>query len=129
MTTTLVWPGGASATMFCGQVIDGGCVSLTVTVNEQFAVPATFEAVHVTVLVPTENGCGEVIAVAPIMHVTVGAGSPVTAGANASVRAHVPGKLFVVMLAGHWMVGGVLTTVQAFIAVQLNETPLTVPVA
>ena len=115
--------------MFCGQVIDGGCVSLTVTVNEQFAVPATLEAVHVTVLVPTEKKLGEVITVAPILHVTVGAGSPVTAGANASVRPHSPVALLVVRLAGHWMVGGVLTTVQTFVAVQLNETPLTVPLA
>ena len=42
--------------MFAGQVIDGGCVSLTVTVNEQLAV--LFDesvTVHITVVVPVGN--------------------------------------------------------------------------
>jgi hypothetical protein len=39
--------------MFAGQVIDGGCVSLTVTVNEQLCVPLLLPGlVQVTVVVP-----------------------------------------------------------------------------
>jgi hypothetical protein len=39
--------------MFAGQLIVGGCVSLMVTVKEQFAVlPAASVAVQVTVVVP-----------------------------------------------------------------------------
>ena len=50
--------------MFAGQVIEGGCVSLTVTVNEQLG-PAV---VQVTVVVPTgknEPEAGEQATVAP----------------------------------------------------------------
>ena len=43
----------AVAMTFAGHVIDGGCVSLTVTVNEHVAVfDATSVAVHATVVVP-----------------------------------------------------------------------------
>ena len=64
--------------MFVGQPANtGGSVSLTVTVKEQLAVLAMFEAVHVTVFVPTGNEYGEVITVESILHVTEGAGLPV----------------------------------------------------
>jgi hypothetical protein len=61
---------------------------LIVTVNEQLATPATLEAVHVTVVVPTGKEFGEVITVEPTRQVTVGAGLPVTVVVNASVRVH-----------------------------------------
>ena len=55
--------------MFAGQVIEGGCVSLTVTVNEQEAVlPELSVAVQVTVLVPSgkvEPEAGTQLTVAP----------------------------------------------------------------
>src|SRR5437868_1603286 len=110
-----------------GQVIRGGSLSCTVTVNEQFAVPATFDAVHETVVVPTGNELGEVITVAPALHVTVGAGLPVTVGANASVRAHSPGVLFVVMFAGQVMAGVVI--VVAELTVTLNVHVALLPAA
>jgi len=71
-----------------GQVIAGGCVSRTVTVNEQFATPATFEAVHMTVVVPTGKEFGEAITVEPTRQVTVGVGVPVALSANATLAAH-----------------------------------------
>lgn len=42
--------------MLAGQVIEGGCVSLTVTVNEQLAgLPAASLTVQVTVVVPVRK--------------------------------------------------------------------------
>jgi hypothetical protein len=70
-------PAGAATLRFAGHVSTGGSVSLTVTVKEQLAVPATFEAVHETVVVPTGKAYGEVITVEPILHVTGGVGLPV----------------------------------------------------
>ena len=50
---TLDAPLGVTAVTFAGHVITGGCVSFTVTVNEQVAVlPAPSVAVAVTVVVP-----------------------------------------------------------------------------
>ena len=61
-----------------GQVIIGGCVSFTVTVNVQVASGATpFAAVHATVVTPTlkvEPDAG--------MQLTVGVGIPVAVGAG-----------------------------------------------
>src|ERR1041384_8375410 len=110
--TALVVPAGTLVTMLAGQIKVGGSVSLTVTVKKQFATPATFEAVQVTVFVPTGNAVGEVITVEPSVHMTVGVGLPVAVGANASVRAHVPDALFVVLFAGQVMVGGVFVVVE-----------------
>ena len=54
MTTALMPPGvGVTVMAFAGQVITGGCVSLTFTVNLQIAVlPEVSVAVQVTVVVP-----------------------------------------------------------------------------
>src|SRR5262245_65954800 len=97
VTATLPWPAGALLAIFPGQVIAGGCVSLTVTLKEQFAVPTVLDAVQVTALVPVGKVCGDVMTVAPIRQVTVGAGLPVTIGANAIERPHWPAALLVVM--------------------------------
>ena len=55
--------------MFAGQVIVGGCVSLTVTVNVQIPiVPPESVAVHVTVVVPFGKklpDAGEQVTVVP----------------------------------------------------------------
>src|ERR1043165_2613031 len=54
LTTAPQIPGSVFTEIFAGQVITGGWVSFTVTVNEQVAVfPLTSFAVTVTVVVPT----------------------------------------------------------------------------
>src|SRR6516225_10503856 len=92
--------------MFVGHVSTGGSVSLTVTVKTQFATPATFEAVQVTVLVPTGKKYGDAITFEPISQITAGLGLPLTFGKNARVRPHWPGALLVVTSPGQVMVGG-----------------------
>jgi hypothetical protein len=64
--------GAATAATFVGQVIDGGCVSLTVTVNEQLG-PAV--EVQVTVVVPfgKNEPDGGVQVMVPQVPVVVGA--------------------------------------------------------
>jgi len=53
---TLDAPFGVTAVTFAGHVIEGGWVSLTVTVNEQVAVlPTPSVAVAVTVVTPFGN--------------------------------------------------------------------------
>jgi hypothetical protein len=61
---------------------------LTVTVNEQLATPAAFDAVHVTAVEPTGKEFGEVMTVEPTRQVTLGAGLPVPVVVNATMRAH-----------------------------------------
>jgi hypothetical protein len=54
VTLLVHWPVGASTTMFAGQVIEGGCVSLMVTVKLQvLEFPEVSVAVKVLVVVPT----------------------------------------------------------------------------
>jgi hypothetical protein len=48
-------PAGASTEMFVGQEMTGASVSITTTLKAQLAVPARFEAVQLTILVPTGN--------------------------------------------------------------------------
>jgi hypothetical protein len=58
-----------------GQLMVGGRVSRTVTVNEQVAVPATLEAVQVTTVAPSGKrlpGGG--------LQVTIGVGFPLALG-------------------------------------------------
>src|SRR5882672_9666760 len=109
---------------FVGQRSTGGSLSLTVTVtlNEQLAVPAMFEAVQVTVVAPAGKACGEVITVEPILHVTAGAGLPVAVGANASVRAH---KL--TMFGGQVMAGGVFVVAELIVTVKVHVVMLLAP--
>src|SRR5262245_60292330 len=100
-TARLVCPAGAFVTMFAGQVMVGISVSLTVTVKEQFVTPTPFAAVQSTLVVPTRNGCGEVMFVSFVTQMTTGAGVPVAGTLKATKREHSPGALFVVMFAGH----------------------------
>src|SRR4029434_3427177 len=104
-------------------------VSLTVTVKEQFVTPAAFAAVQSTRVVPTRNVCGELMFVSFVTQTHTCGGVPCAGTLKATKREHPPGVLFVAMFAGHWRLGGVLTTVQVFDAPQLNETPLPVLVA
>src|SRR5678815_3367616 len=60
-------PRSLNLLMFAGQVITGGCVSFTVTLNAQVAKPPPFNAVAVTVLTPTGKLKGEVMTVVPIL--------------------------------------------------------------
>jgi len=113
-------PDGAATVRLAGHASTGGSVSLTVTVKEQLAVPATFEAVHETVVVPTGNAYGEVIAVEPILQVTGGVGLPVAIEANAKVRTHWPGSVLVMILAGQAMVGGVFVALALTVMVKVQ---------
>jgi hypothetical protein len=82
--TVMLFVGGQVAAgtnvMFCGQVIVGGCVSRTVTVNEQEAVLFDVSlTLQVTVVVPTgkvEPEAGEQTGVPTFgqLSLTVGAG-------------------------------------------------------
>src|SRR5713226_9898375 len=83
--------------MFAGQVIFGGCVSLTVTVKLQLGP----DVVHVTVVVPfgkNEPLAGE--------QATVPHPPPVVVGANVATAPHWFGSLFFVMFAGQVIVQG-----------------------
>ena len=61
--------------MLPGQLMTGGRVSRTTTLNEQEAVPALFEAVQVTVFVPSGKTLPE-----GGLHVTTGTGLPLEPG-------------------------------------------------
>src|SRR5262252_2222515 len=60
----------------------------------------------------------------PILQMTRGVGLPVTAGAKASIRAHVPGALLVVISPGQVMVGGVLLVVELTVTMKAHELVL-----
>ncbi len=67
----------AMAVTFAGQVIDGGCVSLTVTVNVQSGLAVVPEASQDTVVVPlgkNEPEAGEQVIVPQVSPLVVGAG-------------------------------------------------------
>src|ERR1043166_772491 len=78
----------------------GACVSLTVTMKLQLAVPHSLDAVQLTVLVPTVNVCGDVMTVAPILHSTVGVGVPLAVTSKATLLEHRPGAAGTVMSSG-----------------------------
>jgi len=52
LTTAPHWFGSFEMVILAGQVMDGGCVSFTVTVNEQLLVPQLLVTVTVTVVTP-----------------------------------------------------------------------------
>lgn len=110
------WPDGAATVRLVGYVRVGASVSVTVTVKEQLAEPATFEAVHMTVEAPTGNKWGETSRFVPSLHVTAGVGLPVTGVANDTAPKQRPGAFRIVRLPGHVMVGGV------FVALALTVT-------
>lgn len=95
--------------MFAGQVIDGGCVSLTVTVKLHIAVrPDEPVAEQVTVVTPTGNVCGDVMTIPPAVHVGVIApphGS-VALTEKLTEAEHWFGSLLTMMFPGQLTVGG-----------------------
>ena len=89
LTTAEHCPVVLGTVIFAGQVMLGGWVSKTVTVKLQVALGGfPLEAVQVTVVVPTGKVFGEVIVVAPILHVMVGAGVPVPVTLNETEAEH-----------------------------------------
>jgi hypothetical protein len=92
------------STMSAGQVIVGFSVSLTITLKLQLAVPHSFDAVQLTVLVPTVNALPEAG-----VHVTVGVGLPVALALNETLLEHCPATAGTVMSAGQVIVGPAFT--------------------
>ena len=114
MTTALVPPIiGVTAVTFGGQVIVGGCISFTTTLKLHVAFGGTpFEAVQVTVVVPTLKVAGDVTTamVSDLIQVTVGAGMPVAVTVNETDAEQVLGAAFTIIgLAGQVMVGATPT--------------------
>src|SRR5262249_14574480 len=103
--------------MFAGQVIVGGCVSTTVTVNEQLAwAPDGAVAEQVTVVTPFENGdpdSGEHETVVPSEH------TPPTVGLKLTARVHCPGSVLTLMLAGQVSWGAVAETLTLLVELLL----------
>jgi hypothetical protein len=91
-----------STMRFVAHEIDGASVSLTPTWKEQLSMPAEFEAVQVTTLVPTGKAVpdgGE--------QSRVGVGSPVADGENVTTAEHWPTSLERKVNGGHVIIGGV----------------------
>src|SRR4051794_1507518 len=107
--------------MFAGQLIEGACVSLTVTVNMQLPVlPDASVAVHVTVVVPFENvepDAGEHVGVP-----TPGQLSLAVAFVYVTAAVHTFGAVDLVTLAGHVTVGACVS-----LTVTVNEQVLELP--
>jgi hypothetical protein len=92
--------GFSSVVIFAGHgPIVGGSVSLTVMLKlHDWSGLLPLAAVQVTSVVPFGKVCGEVIVVAPILQVTVGAGQPAVAvgGVNVTDAEHCPGSVLTV---------------------------------
>jgi hypothetical protein len=81
-------------------------VSLTATRKEQFVVPGQFDAVQVTVLVPSGKAVPE-----GGEQVTVGSGSPLAEGEKVTTAEQRPRSLERSVKGGQLIVGGVLANV------------------
>src|SRR5260370_995062 len=93
--------------MLAGQLMAGGCVSLTVTVKLQLSLlPWISLTVTSTVAVPTGKVCGEVMVVAPILY-TVLATPQLSVGVatKATLAEHSLASLGATMLAGQLGLG------------------------
>src|SRR5215212_9722578 len=96
--------------MSSGQSMAGASSSVTVTLKLHESSGATpFVAVHMTVVSPSGNVCGEVMTVAPTLHSTVGVGVPVAVTLNETEAVETPGSVPTLMSAGQSMSGGVPT--------------------
>ena len=93
--------------------MSGAWVSVTVTVKEQVALGITpFEAVTSTVVVPMGKTWGEVMTVAPILKVNVGAVQPTAVAEKLSLAVQSPGSVPVEILPWQTvMVGAILRDV------------------
>src|ERR1017187_650974 len=101
------------------QVMSGNSLSLTVTLNEHWAMPARLDAVTVTLVIPGRNAL-------PLggLRVTTGVGAPEAGTLYVSVRAQVPATVFVMMSAGQVTSDGV--PIHTLEAVPVAETLATV---
>jgi hypothetical protein len=114
VTTADAWPDAACVTMFAGHTTTGGCVSLTVTLNEQSSVLLDASvAVQSTGVVPTRK-----IEPEPGTQLTVAPGqlSLATGVVKVTVAEHCPAAALLTMLAGQLNVGGCVS-----LTVTLNE--------
>ena len=116
-----VLPPAVVTTCAGGQVIEGGCVSLTVTVNEQLAeLPAASVAVTLIVVIPFGNvvpDAGELITLTMPEQLSVAEGLKVT------TAEHILGAVETVMFEGHVGTGGVTSfTVTLALAVLFAAT-------
>ena len=122
MTTAVHTPGSLFVVMFAGQVIEGGCVSSTVTVNEQFAVWLEVSvAVQVTVVVPFAKVEPE----AGTHAVTTPGQLSVAVAVNVTTAVHTPGAAGVEMFAGQVMTGfslSLIVTVKVHVLVLLEAS-------
>ena len=112
--------------IFAGQVMDGACVSLTVTVKVHEAVlPEASVAVTVTVVVPTGNTEPEA---GNATTDTPGQLSKAVGRVYETVALHDPGVLFTVILAGQVILGAWVSAT-VIVKVQLSDPQLFVAVA
>jgi hypothetical protein len=92
--------------MLAGQVIEGGCVSLTVTVNEQVAVlPDASVAAQVTVVTPLLNAEPE----AGLQLIVAPGQLSLAVAVNMTTAVHTPESVVVVILPGQTAVGASLS--------------------
>ena len=115
------WPGVFATVMLAGQVIEGGCVSFTVTVNEQLAeFPAASLTVQITVVEPFGN-------VEPDGGVHAGVPAPEQLSDAVAVKftiaEHKPGALLCVIGAGH-VIAGFWVSLMVTVKLQLSPDPV-----
>src|SRR5215211_5343962 len=99
---------GRLTTMSSGQSMTGASSSVTVTLKlHESSGETPLVAVHMTVVSPSGNVCGEVMMVAPILQSTVGVGVPVAVTLKETEAVETPGSVPTLMSAGQEMSGGV----------------------
>src|SRR5687767_5065135 len=141
VTTRPQVPAVLGCVILAGQMMTGGCVSFTVTVNEQVAVfPAASAAVYVTVVTPTLNVraprllipvAGELAIVAPVIDhcsLVILQLSAVTGFVVAIGDEQSPEELLEVRLEGQLIVGGWLSLSTMTVLVHTLVHPLAVAV-
>ena len=114
-------PASAEVETFAGHVIEGACVSVTVTVCVQLAVlPFTSVTVHVTVVVPTGYEDGALFVVDATPQLSLVDGVP-----NATpLAAHDPASADAETFAGQ-VITGACVSVTVTVCVQLAVLPFT----
>src|SRR5215207_1603490 len=99
--------GGRFTVMLSGQSMTGASSSVTVTLKLHESSGATpLVAVHMTVVSPSGNVCGEVMLVAPTLQSMVGVGVPVAVTLKETEAVETPGSVPTLMSAGQSMSGG-----------------------
>jgi hypothetical protein len=111
LTTAVQTFGSVLTVTLAGQVIVGGSLSVTVTVNVQLAEPSLLVAVQETVVTPFGKANPEAG-----VQTTVGTGHPVVIVEKVSVAVHTPGSVLVAIFAGQVIVGGMNMSVTVGLA-------------